>query len=226
MAADVVIAPAVRDEGGRGSRPADAARRLLGRLPREPRRADRPRRHLDDRADRHLRRLSSRRIRRSSSSATRCARRRSGTTGGTWRYRARHRRRRPRHAVAADLRRAGVAVHRPVGDERVVRDRRRARPARRRGGVAGRRRDHPRHGPDHGGAEPGDGDPGRRRARSEPRQHHRRGDDRLPAALRAAGARLGARRADQGLRHRRARRRRRAAAPDGRRPCCPIASRR
>ncbi len=82
------------------------------------------------------------------------------------------------------------------------------------GGVAGRRRHHPRHGPDHGGAEPGAGDPGRRDPRPESRQHHRRGDDRLSAALRPAGARLGARRADQGLCHRRARRRRRAAAAD------------
>ena len=33
--------------------------------------------------------------------------------GGSWRFVARHRRRRPRHAVAPDLRRARVAVHRP-----------------------------------------------------------------------------------------------------------------
>ena len=131
--------------------------------------------------------------------------------------RARHRRRRPRHAVAADLRRARVAVHRPVGDERVVRGRRRRsassplRPASLVDVVITRVMDLIMAvpslvlailvvavlGP-------------------EPRQHHRRGDDRLSAALRAAGARLGARRADQGLRHRRARRRRRAAATDGR----------
>ena len=54
--------------------------------------------------------------------------------------------------------------------------------------------DHAADGPHHGGAEPGAGDPRRRDPRAEPRQHHRRGDDRLPAALRAPGARLGARR--------------------------------
>ena len=43
-------------------------------------------------------------------------------------------------------------------------------------------------------------------------QHHRRGDDRLSAALRPAGARFRARRTQQGLCHRRPRRRRRAAA--------------
>ena len=72
--------------------------------------------------------------------------------------------------------------------------------------------DHAAHGPDHGGAEPGAGDPGRRGARAEPHQHDRRGDDRLSAALRAPGARLGARRTQQGLCDGGARRRRRAVA--------------
>ena len=75
-----------------------------------------------------------------------------------------------------------------------------------------RRRRHAPHGPDHGGAEPRAGDPGRRGAGPEPRQHDRRGDHRLSAALRAPGARLGAGRTQQGLRDRRARRRRRPAA--------------
>ena len=147
--------------------------------------------------------------------------------GGSLALPARHRRRRPRHAVAADLRRARLAVHRPVGDERLLRARRRcsASSARWRGSLVDVV-DHPRDGPDHGGAEPGAGDSRRRHPRPEPRQHDRRGDDRLSAALCAPGARLGARRTGQGLCHRGARRRRRAAAADVRRPSCPIASRR
>ena len=120
---------------------------------------------------------------------------------------SRHRRRRPRHAVAPHLRRAGLAVHRLLGDVRVVRHRRRARASRRDDRAGRRRRGHAAHGPHHGGAEPRARHSRRRGAGPEPRQHHRRGDDRLSAALRAPRARFGARRTQQGLRDRRARRR-------------------
>ena len=140
---------------------------------------------------------------------------------------ARHRRRRPRHALAPDLRRARLAVHRPRGDERVA-----SSSASRSAWSAAIRRlvvdvvvtrvmDLIM-----AVAEPGAGDRRRRGARPQPHQHHRGGHHRLPAALRAPGARLGARRAEQGLCHGRARRRRRAAAADVRRPCCPTAWRR
>ena len=112
---------------------------------------------------------------------------------------ARHRRRRARHAVAAHLRRARVAVHRRLrhGVSFVIGVG--ARAARRDGGPIARRRHHPRDGPHDGGAEPRAGDPGRRDPRAEPDEHDRRRHHRLPAALRAAGARLRDRRTRQGL---------------------------
>ena len=85
--------------------------------------------------------------------------------------------------------------------------------------------DHAAHGPDHGGAEPGARRPRRRGAGAKPRQHHRRGDDRLSAELCAPGARVRARRTQQGLCDRRARGRRRAAEARRLRRCCRIASR-
>ena len=86
--------------------------------------------------------------------------------------------------------------------------------------------DHAAYGFDHGGAEPGARRACRRGSGAEPRQHHHRGDDRLSAGLRASGARLRARRTQQGLCDRRARGRRRAAQARCIRRYCQTASRR
>ena len=106
-------------------RAAVAARRLLARLPRKPRRGDRPRRRRDHRAAWRSSPTSSRRTRPSSSSASSCKLPPVWDEGGNWTLPPRHRRARPRHALAPHLRRAHLAVHRPLGDGRLGRRRRR-----------------------------------------------------------------------------------------------------
>ena len=166
MAADVALAASPPTKRPRSSR---SPRRSPRSGPRSARTAARCSASSSSRsivADRDLRRLHR------AAFADRAVPRRGARAAGLGRgrlvaLRARHRRRRARHAVAADLRRARFAVHRRLGDERLVRGRRRARPARpRSAGSIVDVVDHPRHGPDHGGAEPGAGDPRRRRARA------------------------------------------------------------
>ncbi len=170
-----LVQPAAADDSeAAGSRAALAACRLLGRLPRKPgavfglavfgvvlfRRAG-------GRFDRAV--FADRAVPRRGARA-------AGLGGGRLvALHPRHRRRRPRHAVAPHLRRAGVAVHRRCGDERFVRHRRVARASRGDDGSDRRRRRHAAHGPHHGGAESRAGDPRGRgaRARASPTRSSR-----------------------------------------------------
>ena len=224
MAADV--AALTRSDWRRGGgrpRAAFAARVVLGRVPRKSRRGVWPRRLRDHRspgADGECRcaPFPDRPVPRRGAGAARMGERRLLA------LRARDRRRRPRHAVAPHLRRARVAVHRSFGDVRLVRCRRGAGARCGHGRSCLRCRHHATHGSDHGGAEPGARRAHRRGAGAKPRQHHHSRDDRLSSQLCALGARVRARRTEQGLCDRRARGRRRTAAGSLLRPCCRTAS--
>ena len=174
MAADVALAPAVGRKRAR-PRAALAARRVLVGVPREPRRGDRPRRRRGGRAARDLRRFH-----RAAFADRAVPRLRARAAGLECRRNlalpARHRRRRPRHALAPDLRRARLAVHRRRRDERLLRrSASRSACSRRWRARSVDVVDHARDGPDHGGAEPRARHPRRRdpRARASPTRSSR-----------------------------------------------------
>ena len=130
--------------------------------------------------------------------------------GGNCRIPARHRRCRPRHAVAPDLRRAAVADDRHRRGHAVADLRHRAGPDRGLRRRRGRHGDHAADGHRAGVPEPAAGHRHRRDPRPRPVQRDDRGRHRHAAQLHAADARRGAVGTGARLRHRDALRRRRA----------------